>query len=358
MYPENNPPEVLRLIKAMDASADMPVELPQSFAFYKDRFVGGAHCERSSARNSTVFADKVELRDVLKLAFDLKTVKPELLQTLATKVSRAEHVQTLNQILADGLSLASNKRLADYVRSREVADVLFEFSPCCLPLETILGCLRPLQPRYYSISSAPSADGARCSATVAVVEYSMLGLPRTGVCSTYLAQRASIGSRVPVFVSRNAHFRLPASPAVPIIMIGPGTGIAPFRAFLQERAHATGQNVLYFGCRRRESDFLYADELQAMERSKTLTLRVAFSREHAHKVYVQDLLLQDGSTVWRLLQDGAHVYVCGDASRMAGDVHNALLAILAKEADMDEAQARGYMNELEAAHRYQRDVWV
>ena len=168
------------------------------------------------------------------------------------------------------------------------------------------------------------------------------------------------------WLTQNPEFRLPASPLVPVIMIGPGTGIAPFRAFLQERTGRTvinqvtvpTTNVFYFGCRHRDIDFLYREELQQLEHEGKLVLRVAFSREQKEKIYVQHLILQDAAYLWNLLQSGAHIYVCGDAQNMARDVQEALLVIFQKQGNLSKDDSEKFLTSLEAQHRYQRDVWV
>jgi sulfite reductase (NADPH) flavoprotein alpha-component len=215
-------------------------------------------------------------------------------------------------------------------------------------------------------------------ATIAVVRYSSLGKPRQGVTSTQVAERLTPGQLLPVFISKNPDFRLPADPATPIIMVGPGTGLAPFRAFIQQRmleqqqqqqgeeaaADASGSSSrlgamhLFFGCRRRDQDFLYGQQLQAWHDAGAITLHTAFSRESGKKVYVQQRLREAGQTVWQLLQAGGHFYVCGDAGSMAGAVEAALLEIIEAGQPQEGAQgAAAYLQQLADAGRYERDVW-
>jgi len=245
-----------------------------------------------------------------------------------------------------------------YLTPRHLVDLFREF--CTLPVSAVLPCLRPLQPRMYSISSSMREDPRKVQVTIAVVRYESLGHERVGVCSTYCGERLEVGMRVPVYVSRNPDFRLPTDPAVPIIMVGPGTGLAPFRSFLKDRTLSgspCGQALLYFGCRRRDQDYLYGDLLEAWHREGQVTLFTAFSREGAKKVYVQDRLAESAVQVWSLLDKGAHFYVCGDAGSMAGAVEKALLGIIAKQSGKGIEYATEYLAAMSAGGRYQRDVW-
>lgn len=260
---------------------------------------------------------------------------------------------SLQELVADG------KRLRAYMEHRQIVDVLREF-PTNLTAEQLLSCLRNLQDRQYSIASSQRITPDSVSLTVGLLQFSHDGLPRSGAGSGYLADRISPATTLQVYVVSNANFRLPEDPATPIIMIGPGTGIAPFRAFLQERqaVGATGRNWLLTGNRRRAEDFLYGSELEAWQRSGLLTrLDVAFSREGPGKVYVQDLLQQHAAEVFAWLQDGAFVYVCGDAKHMAEDVQKALLALVEHQGRLDAAAARQYLVALRQQKRYQRDVY-
>jgi sulfite reductase (NADPH) flavoprotein alpha-component len=224
----------------------------------------------------------------------------------------------------------------------------------------VLGNMKVLQPRYYSISSSPLIDKTRVSVTAAVVRYETLGKRRTGVTTTFLCDRFNVHQKCPVFVNKNPDFRLPEDGTKDIIMIGPGTGIAPFRAFVQERvaSKASGINLLYFGCRHRSSDFLYHKELEELDASSQIKLRTAFSRDQEKKVYVQHLIAEDQDMIWNLLESGAHVYVCGDAKYMAGDVHDTLLSIIQDKSGCGKDEAHNYLNELTEKKRYQRDVWI
>jgi len=221
--------------------------------------------------------------------------------------------------------------------------------------------LKKLQPRLYSISSSPKAHPGQVHLTVGAVRYEKDGRPRKGVCSTFLADRAQAGvTRVGVFVHSNKAFRPPANPDAPMIMVGPGTGIAPFRAFLEERraTGAKGKNWLFFGDQRAATDFLYREELDAMRRDGVLTrLDTAFSRDQAEKIYVQQRMLENAQELFAWLEGGAHFYVCGDASRMAKDVDAALHQVIERAGGKSKEQAAEYVEKLKAAKRYARDVY-
>lgn len=241
----------------------------------------------------------------------------------------------------------------------DVLGTLHKFSSARLSPEAFVEALDPLQPRLYSISSSHNATPRRVSLTVDAVRYRIGSRPRWGVASTFLAERIAPGDKVPVYVQRAHGFGLPADPATPIIMCGPGTGVAPFRAFLQDRqaTRAPGQNWLFFGHQRRACDFFYEEELQAMKDSGFLTnLTLAWSRD-GEKVYVQDRMRQRGSEVWAWLEQGAHFYVCGDAKRMAKDVERALVDIIAEHGGRSAEDAIAYVASLRKQGRYQADVY-
>ncbi len=252
-------------------------------------------------------------------------------------------------------------------KRKSVIALLEEFRACELPFNVYLEMLPPLRPRYYSISSSPQVAPTACSITVAVVNEphrSGAGVFE-GVCSNYLRpQRAKNVIHAFVKDTKSA-FRLPADPTVPVIMIGPGTGLAPFRGFLQERASLAqqgkpvGASHLFFGCRRPDQDFIYADELKAFEAAGVTTLHVAFSRAAGHaKAYVQDLVAAQATTLWELLQKGAHVYVCGDASRMAPAVREAFVGLVAAKGGVSRADAEARIDAMAAENRYCTDVWA
>ena len=226
--------------------------------------------------------------------------------------------------------------------------------------EAFIEALDPLQPRLYSISSSPKVHIGRVSLTVDAVRYDIGKRTRLGVASTFLADRVKPGDKIRVYVQKAHAFGLPADPSVPIIMIGPGTGVAPFRAFLHERmaTKAPGRNWLFFGHQRRDCDFFYEDEFTGMKAAGVLTrLSLAWSRDGDEKFYVQDRMREVGRELWSWIADGAHVYVCGDAQRMAKDVERALVDIVAAHGARSTNEAIAFVAELKKAGRYQTDVY-
>jgi sulfite reductase (NADPH) flavoprotein alpha-component len=244
------------------------------------------------------------------------------------------------------------------IHEAELVDVVREYPPRG-DATTFVLALRPLAQRLYSIASSAVATPGEVHLTVAVATYRTRGGERHGVVSGRLAFDAPVGAHVPVYLHRNAAFRLPA-PDVPIVMIGPGTGVAPFRAFLAEReaTGASGRNWLFFGDRCFETDFLYQAEWLAWRKNGLLQrLDVAFSRDQPEKIYVQHRMREHGAELWAWLEEGAHVYVCGDAKRMAPDVHAALREIVGRHGGYDEDRAEEYLTDLQRKRRYQKDVY-
>jgi sulfite reductase (NADPH) flavoprotein alpha-component len=226
--------------------------------------------------------------------------------------------------------------------------------------EAFIEALDPLQPRLYSIASSPKVDPDRVALTVDAVRYPVGKRTRLGVASTFFADRIAPGTKLRAYVQRAQHFALPADPAVPIIMIGPGTGIAPFRAFLHERmaSKAPGRNWLFFGHQRSGYDFFYEDELAGMKAKRVLTrLTLAWSRDATEKIYVQDRMRDVGRDLWAWLAEGAHVYVCGDAKHMAKDVEAALIEVVAAHGLRSTNEAVAFVAELKKSGRYQQDVY-
>ncbi len=241
----------------------------------------------------------------------------------------------------------------------DVLGALHKFSQARLSAEAFVEALDPLQPRLYSISSSHNATPGRISLTVDAVRYKVGSRPRWGVASTFLAERVAPGDKVPIYVQRAHGFGLPADPATPVIMCGPGTGVAPFRAFLHDRqaTRAPGRNWLFFGHQRRACDFFYEDELQAMKDAGFLSnLTLAWSRD-GEKIYVQDRMRERGSELWSWLEQGAHFYVCGDAKRMARDVERALVDVVVTHGGRSTEDAIAYVAALRKAGRYQADVY-
>ena len=259
------------------------------------------------------------------------------------------------------LSGPDNKAKAeDYCWGREFVDLALGFTGVVENPQQLFNILGRLTPRMYSIASSQALHPDNVQTTVRVVRYDSHGKSRQGLCSGHLGERAFIGDKLPIFLHANGNFRLPEDPAVPVIMVGPGTGIAPFRAFLEERqaTGAPGDNWLFFGEQREALDFLYKDQLQGMHKSGVLNrLDTAFSRDQAKKIYVQDRMTENAAELYAWLERGAFFYVCGDATRMAKDVETALLDSIAKGMDGTPEQALAYLETMKKQKRYQRDVY-
>ncbi|CCQ15911.1 putative nitrate/sulfite reductase [Rhodococcus sp. AW25M09] len=275
-----------------------------------------------------------------------------------TDLLKFVHRRTADDDLESMLHPDNRPALSDWMWGRQSIDVLAAH-PVRASVEDWLGVLKPLQPRLYSISSSPKENPNEVQVTVSAVRYNVHGVPRRGVCSTYLADHAA-NHDVGIFVQRSSHFKPPDDPATPMIMVGPGTGVAPFRAFLHERRALghTGPNWLFFGEQHADTDFYYRDELTAMLSDGSLNrLDVAFSRDQKDKVYVQDRMREYGAELWNWIHRGAHFYVCGDASRMAKDVDAALKGVVAQHGKLAPSSAEAYVKALAAEKRYVRDVY-
>jgi sulfite reductase (NADPH) flavoprotein alpha-component len=321
IFPRNDPALVDAVIAALAAPADFPI--------------GGR-----------------ALRDVLLDSVSLAPA-PDMLFQLYSYVTGGERRQKAK-------ALACGEDPDGDASTLDVLAAIEKFPGVRPDPEAFIEALDPLQPRLYSISSSPKVHAGRVSITVDAVRYRINGRIRLGVASTYLTGRAAPGDRLKVYVQKAQAFGLPADPDVPIIMIGPGTGIAPFRAFLQERmaTKAPGRNWLFFGHQRRDFDFFYEDELAALKARKVLTrLSLAWSRDGEQKFYVQDRMREVGRDLWTWLADGAHVYVCGDAKRMAKDVERALVDTVAQHGARTTDQAIAFVADLRKHGRYQTDVY-
>ena len=254
----------------------------------------------------------------------------------------------------------AQRQLEAYMYDRGLIDLIEECPGLLTSPSQLVELLPKLSTRLYSISSSPCFHAGELHTTVAVVRYRSHNRDRGGVCSTMLSDRTPLGARVPIYIQPNQKFRLPTDHTAPIIMIGPGTGIAPFRSFLHERRAlgASGRNWLFFGERSSTTDFLYRDELEGMRSDGHLTrLDTAFSRDQDHKIYVQDRIIEFGAEVWKWLDEGASLYVCGDASRMAKDVDAALHNVVEKHGNRTSEAARDFVQELQEQNRYHRDVY-
>lgn len=301
----------------------------------------------------TASGPATSIHQLLTTGLVITAPAPALLKDAAARANNSELLALLDPV--------RKSELDQWLYGRDVVDVLRACAGAKFTPAEITAHLRKLQPRLYSISSSPKAHPGEVHLTVAAVRYEAHGRARKGVCSCWLADRVVLNETpVPVFVQKSHGFRLPSDPARPIIMVGPGTGIAPFRAFLEERraVGATGENWLFFGDQQRACDFLYEEELTAWSGDGLLTrLDLAFSRDQAAKIYVQDRMREQAAELWRWLEDGAHFYVCGDAKRMAKDVDAMLHHVIETAGGKTREQAAEYVAALKSGKRYQRDVY-
>lgn len=297
----------------------------------------------------------------VQLAGQTLTLKTALTEQLELTQSYPSFVEKYAAATANNqlLELVKDKTaLRQYLDNRQTLDVIIQ-NPAPVTAQQLVDALRKQQPRLYSIASSQAEVGDEVHLTVGVVRYEAFGDTHLGGASGFLAERLEEGAQLKVFVEHNDNFRLPDHDT-PVIMIGPGTGIAPFRAFLQERdqAGATGQNWLFFGNPHFTQDFLYQVELQDyLKRGVLSKLDVAFSRDQAQKIYVQDKLRLKAEEIWTWLQQGAYLYICGDGNKMAKDVHQALLDIAQQQGGLDSEAAEQYFDDLRQAKRYQKDVY-
>jgi sulfite reductase (NADPH) flavoprotein alpha-component len=255
---------------------------------------------------------------------------------------------------------SDKEALEHFLWGKDALDLLNLNPDLTLDPSDVVGWLKPLQHRAYSISSSPNAHPGEVHLTVAAVRWMYEGRPHRGVCSTFLADHVPEGASAGIFMSANKAFRVPEDDTRPMIMVGPGTGVAPFRAFLEERQArgATGDNWLFFGDQHRASDFIYEDEIEAFSSSGVLTrLDLAFSRDQSEKIYVQHRMIENGKDLFSQLENGGHFYVCGDATRMAKDVDAALHQVVATHGGLSEDGATDYVNALKREKRYVRDVY-
>ena len=331
VYPTNNPLTVAAVLKAAGFTGEEQVTIPKDAA-------------------------PISLRTALSKRLSLNGPTYKFAQLLHDRATDAAEKARL----AAAIGEADPEKKKAWMEQREFLDLFEEHPSAKLGAQEFIELLRKLMPRLYSISSAPSKYPDEIHLTVAVVRYETNGRQREGVCSTFLSERARLNApEVPVFVAES-HFGLPADDNVPVIMVGPGTGVAPFRSFVMDRATrgAKGRNWLFFGDQRKDSDFLYADEWAAYLQSGVLTrLDLAFSRDQAAKVYVQDRMRENAAELWQWLQAGAYFYVCGDAKRMAKDVDATLHAIVAEQGGMTPEAAVDWVKQFKKDGRYQRDVY-
>jgi len=327
VFSKNCPALVDEIITALEATGDEPVPAPDG--------------------------SSKPLRQAL--IEDYQITQPDK-KFLAAVLERADAAPVLADLLPDP---ERKKELEAFLWGLEIIDFLHDHPSAKFTPEEFVKLLRKLQPRLYSISSSLKAHPEQVHLTIAAVRYQTNGRERKGVCSTYLSDRAG-EEPVNVFVHTAKGFRLPEDPATPVIMVGPGTGVAPFRAFLQERkaTGATGKNWLFFGEQRKALDFLYEDEFAAYEKDRVLTkFSTAFSRDQSEKVYVQHRMMENAAEIWAWLEEGAHLFVCGDAQRMAKDVDVALHQIAEHQGKKSPEEAAVFIEQLKKDKRYKRDVY-
>lgn len=332
------------IYEAGDALGVMPVNDPALVAALLARL--------GLPADAAVPGGEQPLGTLLATAYEISTPSRELLAAVEARAGD----DAMTHVLRHG----DKEALDAWLWGKDILDVLNVNPSVRFGAEAFVALLKPLQHRAYSISSSPLEHPDHVHLTIASVRWRAQDRDHGGVCSTYLADRVGEGDKAGIFVSANKAFRPPADNTAPMIMVGPGTGIAPFRAFLQQRraVGATGPNWLFFGDRHRADDFVYEDELTAMGAGGLLTrLDLAFSRDQAEKIYVQTRMKENGRDLFAWLEEGAHFYVCGDASRMAKDVEDALKEVIAQHGGLDAEAADAYVANLRKTKRYLRDVY-
>jgi len=331
VFPSNDTACVERLLVALGAGGDELVEVPK---------VEGV----------------IALREALIHRLSIAAPTCKALEAFHERVTNPAERALLESLLLP----EARDKMMEFLGNREFVDLLEEFPSARFPAQEFVGLLRRLMPRLYSIASSPVVFPEEIHLTVAVVRYTTNLRERVGVCSTYLSERLPLHEpMVPVFVA-SSHFGLPEDESADVIMVGPGTGIAPFRAFIQERAarKSPGRNWLFFGDQHRATDYLYGDEFEAYREEGALDrIDLAFSRDQKEKVYVQDKMLEQGAELWEWVKAGSYLYVCGDAKRMAKDVDAALQSIVALHGEMTAFEAAEYVKAMRKEKRYQRDVY-
>ncbi|MFS0881756.1 sulfite reductase subunit alpha [Metabacillus niabensis] len=327
IFPENDPQLVESLLSAMNWDGEQKVIINNK-------------------------GEELSLKEALTTYFEITLLTKKIVQNFSKLVDNKE--------LESLVSLENAASLKEYMYGRDLLDLIQDFGPCNVEAQEFVSLLRKMPPRLYSISSSLSAYPDEVHLTISAVRYTAHGRNRNGVCSVQCSERVLEGDTLPVYIQQNKHFKLPESNDVDIIMIGPGTGIAPFRAFIQERAmtNASGRSWLFFGAQHSKTDFLYQDELEKYQKDGALTkLTTAFSRDTAEKVYVQNKMQETSAELYQWIQAGAHIYVCGDKEHMAKDVHNTLIEILSNEGNISLEEAEEQLNEMKKSNRYQRDVY-
>ncbi len=296
--------------------------------------------------------ETLSLKEALTSYFEITLLTKKILQQAA--------VFTENEDLKNLVLVENATQLKEYCYGRDLLDMLRDFGPWKASAQEIVSLLRKMTPRLYSIASSIAANPDEVHLTIGAVRYTAHGRDRKGVCSVLCSERIKEGDTLPVYVQANKHFYLPESDDKDIIMVGPGTGIAPFRSFIQERAvnKVTGRSWLFFGDQHEASDFLYKSEFEKYQQDGVLTkIDTAFSRDSDQKVYVQHKMLENSKEMYEWIEKGAYFYVCGDKEYMAKDVNEALITILEKEGSMDRDAAEAHLKDMQKQGRYQRDVY-
>jgi sulfite reductase (NADPH) flavoprotein alpha-component len=325
VYPTNDPALIKEIITALGATGEELV---------------------------TAGKETCSLRDALSRYYSIKNVTPKFLKAIAQRASAAP---LLNELLDP----ARKQDLDTYLWGMEVIDFLIEHPSAKFTAEEFVALLSKLQPRLYSVASSLKAYPNSVHFIIDIIRYESHGRERMGVATGFLAERAQ-HVPVPVYPSSSKAFHLPENPDVPLIMVGPGTGVAPFRAFLQERKvmGARGKTWLFFGAQREYSDYFYREDFDDFKKEGYLTrIDTAFSRDQAHKIYVQDRMQENAAEIWKWLEEGAEFFVCGDAKRMAKDVDATLRKIVEEQGGKDVEAANEYIEKLKSDKRYKRDVY-
>ncbi|AWM22292.1 Sulfite reductase [NADPH] flavoprotein alpha-component [Bacillus subtilis] len=327
VYPENDPELVELLLKEMNWDPEEIVTLNKQ-------------------------GDVRPLKEALISHYEITVLTKPLLEQAAQLTGNDE----LRELLAPG----NEENVKAYIEGRDLLDLVRDYGPFSVSAQEFVSILRKMPARLYSIASSLSANPDEVHLTIGAVRYDAHGRERKGVCSILCAERLQPGDTLPVYVQHNQNFKLPKDPETPIIMVGPGTGVAPFRSFMQEREEtgAEGKAWMFFGDQHFVTDFLYQTEWQNWLKDGVLTkMDVAFSRDTEEKVYVQHRMLEHSAELFEWLQEGAAVYICGDEKHMAHDVHNTLLEIIEKEGNMSREEAEAYLADMQQQKRYQRDVY-
>lgn len=327
VIPQNDPELVSSLLEEMKWGEDTPVTINKD-------------------------GETLPLKEALTNVFEITLLSKKIVQQA---VAFTESEELRNLLLAENAN-----QLKEYTNGRDLLDLLRDYGPWKASAQDIVSILRKMTPRLYSIASSIAAHPEEVHLTIGAVRYTAHGRERKGVCSVQVAERIQEGDTLAVFVQPNKHFHLPESKDQNIIMVGPGTGIAPFRSFIEELAvnKAKGQSWLFFGDQHAASDYLYQEELEKYQKDGVLTkIDVAFSRDSEQKVYVQHKMLENSQELFAWLEKGAYFYVCGDKLNMAKDVHNALLDVIEQEGKMSREEAEAYVSNMQEQGRYQRDVY-